>query len=245
MSRPERVPGGRFIATLGDGRFGVAYSDRVAWLLDTLTGTKIMIYYHPYHRKWYLMLTDPRGNFVKRLSYISVCATGVYEYCQRSYEGGNLYIDILYCSKITELELDSYWQPWRPILVEYYMGNRRPYYRWLRAVIREVARYIADRIQEAGNEAADFVVNVFETGFGLKPEYIGYLVTGAKYCAGVLYGIFCRMTPEQCEITRCRPICSVLSVQYPAECSQQRENQCLSGEIYKPVPKRLYGHEHG
>jgi hypothetical protein len=88
------------------------------------------------------------------------------------------------------------------------------------------------------------VLNVFETGFGLKPEYIGYLVTGSKYCAGVLYGIFCRMTPEQCEITRCRPICSVLSVQYPAECGQQRENQCLTGEVYKPIPKRLYGHEH-
>jgi hypothetical protein len=240
MSRGRK---GEFIASLGDGRFGVAYSDRSAWLLDTLTGTKIVVFYHPYHRRWYFMLTDPQGNFVKRLVYISVCATGVYEYCQRSHEGGNLYVDLLYCAAIRDLELTAYWQPWEPILTAYRMGDRRPYYRWLRAVIPEIARQIAERIQEAGSGAAGFVISVFELGYGLTPQYIGYSVTGYKYCAGILYGIQCRMTPETCEPTRCRPVCDILWRLFPLECSEERERQCLAGEVYKPISKSLYGKE--
>jgi hypothetical protein len=240
MSRRRK---GEFIAFLGDGRFGVGYSDRSVWLIDTLTGTKIVIYYHPYHRQWYIMLTDPQGNFVKRLSYISVCATAVFEYCGRTYEGGNLYVDLLYCVPIRDLELTSYWQPWQPILTAYYMGNRRPYYRWLRAILPEVAKQIAWRIQEAGAEAAGFVVGVFDTAYGLKPQYVGYAVTGYKYCSGILYGIQCRLAPEVCEPTRCKPACNVLWRLFPAECGEEREKQCLTGEVYKPLPKSLYGRE--
>jgi hypothetical protein len=240
MSRQKK---GEFITSLGDGRFGVAYSDRSVWLIDTLTGTRIVIYYHPYHRRWYFMLTDPQGNFVKRLSYISVCATGVYEYCQRTYEGGNLYVDVLFCVPIRDLELTAYWQPWEPILTAYYMGNRRPYYRWLRSILPEVAKQIAGRIQEAGNEAASFIIHVLEMGYGLKPQYIGYAVTGYKYCSGILYGIQCRLTPETCEPTKCRPICAVMWRLFPAECSDERERLCLAGEVYKPIPKNLYGRE--
>jgi hypothetical protein len=240
MSRWKK---GEFVASLGDGRFGVAYGKRSVWLIDTLTGTRIVIYYHPYHRQWYIMLTDPQGNFVKRLNYISVCATGVFEYCQRTSESSNLYVDVLFCVPIRDLELTSYWQPWEPILVLYRLGNRRPYYRWLRAVLPEIARQIAMRIQEAGNEAANFVIQVFELGYGLKPQYIGYAVTGYKYCAGILYGIQCRLTPEICEPTRCKPVCTALWRLFPAECSEERERQCLAGEVYRPIPKNLYGRE--
>jgi hypothetical protein len=240
MSRRKK---GEFTASLGDGRLGVAYSGRSVWLIDTLTGTKIVIYYHPYHRQWYIMLTDPQGNFVKRLSYISVCATAVFEYCARTHEGGNLYVDILFCMPIRDLELTAYWQPWEPILVAYRMRNRKPYYRWLRAVLPEVAKQIARRIQEAAEAAAGFVVHVFEMAYGLEPQYIGYAVTGYKYCSGVLYGIQCRLTPQACEPTRCKPICNVLRRLFPLECGEERERQCLAGEIYKPIPRHLYGRE--
>ena len=231
---------GEFVENIGDGRFAVAYSDRTVWLIDNLTGSKIVIYYHPYHERWYIMLTDPQGNFLKRLRYISACATAVFEYCARSQETGNLYVDVLYCEPVHEEELNSYWQPWRPILTAYRMGNRRPYYRWLRSIIPDVAKYVATRIRESLVAAEFMAADVIYFTFGVEPDYVGYLITGTKYCARVLYGVYCRMQPPECEPTACRHICSIVALQYAEECSNQVEQQCLAGEIFKPISKREY-----
>ncbi len=226
--------------SIGEGVFEVAYTDTSVILIDSQTLTKIVIYYHPYHRKWY---TDPNGNFIKRLGYISFCATAVFEYCERSVITGNLYIDALYCEKFSEEELDNYWQPAEYILTAYRMGNRRPFYEWRKRVMPEVAKDIATAMRERFPEAESTLSYIIYTLFGSIPlDYMGYMVTGYKYCANLLYGIFCRLEPELCIPVMCRPLCEIASDVFPNVCSNEREKLCIETEpIYQPIRRKQYG----
>jgi len=226
---------------VGEGRIRVHYTRRSAYIIDSLTLTRIYIFYHPYRREWIFMLTGPGGEFVKELRYVSACATGVFEYCARRWATGNLYVDVLYCEALYPEELTAYWRPWRPILEAYYAGYTRPYYRWLRAILPDVARHVAGRLAELLGAAAGVVEDVITGLFGVEPEYIGYTVTGYKYCAGVLYGLYCRMEPDTCMLEDCLGICSVAALSYPEACGPGRERECIERkEVWRPIGKIEY-----
>jgi hypothetical protein len=233
----------RIRGTLGEGQFEVAYTDSQIYLIDSQTLTKIVIYYHPWHERWYAYLLDQHGNFLKRLRYISVCATMAFEYCERSTATGNLYVDALYCEKVDIEEINSYWQPARFILTAYKMGNRRPFYEWRRRVMEDVAKDLLRKIIERASMAESMVHGVVYALFGALPiTTVGYMVTGYKYCAELLYGIYCRLEPGVCIPFQCRALCDIARETFPQICDDEKENRCIREEpIYQPIRRRLYG----
>lgn len=230
----------------GEGTFWIYWTDRSLYIIDSLTNTAIRIFYNPWVKRWYAMLTDPQGNFVHSLRYISVCATAVYEYCARSYTSGNLYLDVLYCEPV-EIDELNYWTPAEFILAAYKMGDRREYYRWLRAILPEVAKYLGRRLVESAEAAESYVLEIFTVWYHLEPEYVGFFATGYKYCARILYGVQCRMEPPpKCDITTCSPLCYTYAFSEAPECDIERIHACQQLQpVWKPIAPREYPYEKG
>jgi hypothetical protein len=123
------------------------------------------------------------------------------------------------------------------------MGDRRPFYEWRRRILPEVAKDIAVAMRERFPEAESTLYYVIYTLFGSIPiDYVGYMVTGYKYCADLLYGVFCRLEPELCIPFMCRTLCDVAVDVFPSMCSDEKERQCIENEpIYQPIKRKQYG----